>query len=101
MGQRIESFASKGCPPRWKRFPFFLGFGESEDRGPKGYLAIIKKACELLLWNQIFSRTSSLVTDGENMNTGTKNGLWALCNEERSQLNSGLPLLKIGVLAIE
>ena len=31
----------------------------------------------------------------KNMNTGAKNGLWVLCDEERLQLSSDLPLLKI------
>ena len=35
------------------------------------------------------------MTDGENINTGAKNGLWALCDEGRSQSSSDLPLLKI------
>ena len=44
---------------------YFLGFGESENRGAKGYLAAIKQACELLSRDDVFSRTSSFVTDGE------------------------------------
>ena len=35
---------------------YFLGFGASEDRGTKGYLAAIK-ACEPLSTDYIFSRT--------------------------------------------
>ena len=74
---------------------YFLGFGESEDRGTKGYLAAIKQACEPLSWDDVFSGTSSLVTDDQNMNTGAKNGLWVLCDEKRLQSSSYLLLLKI------
>ena len=35
------------------------------------------------------------MTDGKNMNTGAKNGLWALCNNNRKKSNSNLPLIKI------
>ena len=57
---------------------YFLGFGESENRGAKDYLAAIKQACEPLSWDDVLSRSSSLVKDDKNMNTSAKNGLWAL-----------------------
>ena len=74
---------------------YFLGFGDSEDRGVKRYLTAIKEACKPLSWYDVFSYTSSFVTDGENMNTGARNGLWALCDNERAQSSSELPLLQI------
>eukprot|EP00794_Sanderia_malayensis_P008302 gene8302-9186_t len=74
---------------------YFLGFGESEDPGAKGYLAAIKQACQPLSWDDVLIRTSSLVTDGENMNTGAKNGLWVFLFEERLQSSSYLPLQSI------
>ena len=73
----------------------FLGFGESEERGAKGYLAAIMEACSPLSWDDLFRKTSSFVTDGENMNTGARNGLWALCDDTRKKSNSNLPLIKI------
>ena len=33
---------------------YFLGFGESEKWGAKGYLAARKQACKSLLWEDIF-----------------------------------------------
>ena len=73
----------------------FLGFGESEKRRAKGYLAAIMEACSPLSWDDLFGKTSSFVTDGENMNTGAKNGLWTLCDDKRKRSNSNLPLIKI------
>ena len=51
---------------------YFLRSGESENWGAKGYQAAVKQACEPLSWDNVFSRSSSLVTDGENMNSGAK-----------------------------
>eukprot|EP00795_Rhopilema_esculentum_P013325 gene13325-4171_t len=73
---------------------YFHGFGESE-KGAKGYLAAIMEACSPLSWNDLFGKTSSFVTDGDNMNTGAKNGLWALYDDYRKKSNSNLPLIKI------
>ena len=72
---------------------YFLGFGESEESGAKEYLAAIMEACSPLSWDDLFGKTSSFVTDGEN--TGAKNGLWALCDDYRKKSNSNLPLIKI------
>ena len=78
---------------------YFLGFGESEDRGAKGYLATMKEACKPLSWYDVFSRMSSFVTDGGDMNTGAQNGLWhSVIMKELNQASS-CPFLKSGVLA--
>ena len=74
---------------------FFLGFGESQNGGAKGYLEAIMEACRPLSWESLFGKTSSLVTDGENMNTGSRNGLWALADRYRRDSSSDLPLIKI------
>ena len=74
---------------------FFLGFGESPSGGAKGYLEAIMEACRPLSWESLFSKTSSLVTDGENMNTRSRNGPWALCDGYRRDSSSDLPLIKI------
>ena len=73
----------------------FLGFGESEERRAKGYLAAIMEACSPLSWDDLCVMTSTFVTDGKNMNTGAKNGNWALCDDTRKKSNSNLPLIKI------
>lgn len=51
--------------------------------------------CSPLSWDDLFGRTSSFVTDGENMNIGAKNGLWALCDDYRNKSSSNLPPIKI------
>ena len=53
------------------------------------------EACRPLSWESLFGKTSSLVTDGKNMNTGSRNGLWALCDSYRRDSSSDLSLIKI------
>ena len=56
----------------------------------------MKKAIDpVIKWEQLFKKCTSVVTDGENMNTGAHNGLWALCQKERDASGTNLPLLKI------
>lgn len=45
--------------------------------------------------NLIFRKTSSVCTDGTNLNTGEKNGLWALLEGEIKKSGSKIPLTKI------
>lgn len=74
----------------------FLGFSETKTRGATGYLQSLKDATERLIsWDELLSKTSSIVTDGENLNTGEAGGLWALMQAERDKSSSNLPLLKI------
>eukprot|EP00794_Sanderia_malayensis_P013673 gene13673-15102_t len=74
----------------------FLGFAESKERGPAGYLKTIKEASEKTLnWDALFAKSSSIVTDGENMSTGQHRGLCRLCQDQRDTSFSKLPLMKI------
>lgn len=48
------------------------------------YLQAIKDSVsEILPWKDLFYQLSSLVTDGESINSGDHNGLWAKLREER------------------
>ena len=56
----------------------FLGFSEPPERGARGSLMAIQAAVNQTLdWDTVFGRVSSLASDGENKNTGVKNGLWS------------------------
>lgn len=56
---------------------FFLGFSVPQSGGNAiSYFEAIKKSVtNILPWEQLFSRITSLVTDGESLNTGNQNGL--------------------------
>ena len=73
----------------------FLGAEEPKERGALGVYNAILRACsatlgeniedENALLNQskkVFRRASSVVTDGASVNTGEKNGLWALVDRD-------------------
>jgi hypothetical protein len=74
----------------------FLGFDEPEERGAEGYLGAVISAIRRsgLDPNEVLQSLSSIVTDGEAMNTGHKKGLWALLDKHRME-NGDPPLLKI------
>ena len=75
----------------------FLGFSEPNEHGIMGYLQSIKDASQSIFqWNEIIQVTTSIVTDGESLNTGGHNGLWRkLEDEKRMHDNSNQPLLKV------
>ena len=73
----------------------FLGAGEPKERGAQGVHNAIVAACLATLGENIkgedalltqskkvFRRASSFVTDGASVNTGEKNGLWALIDRD-------------------
>lgn len=77
---------------------FFLGAAEPQSNGAAGLLEAVKSACNNTLASstaadQIFKATSSLVTDGASVNTGEKNGLWAIFKKEKA---SNTPFITIG-----
>jgi len=73
----------------------FLGFAEPHDRGTRGYVAAVKEACEKVMkWDQLLNKLSSIVTDGESMNTGVRQSLWTELDKMRADINLP-PLLKI------
>ncbi|CAB4006718.1 Hypothetical predicted protein [Paramuricea clavata] len=74
----------------------FLGAGEPKERGAVGVHKAILSACSATLGEntegeeealltqskKVFQRVSSFVTDGASVNTGEKNGLWALIDRD-------------------
>ncbi len=82
----------------------FLGFGipeneESEDDCAAAYFQCIKTVItKIMPWAEFLKLMSSLVTDGEPLNTGSRNGLWARLASEH-QLHTCLPLIFIWCMA--
>jgi hypothetical protein len=73
----------------------FVGFAEPDNKGTEGYVEAIKKACaNIIKWSELLPMLSSVVTDGESLNTGKKQSLWASLDSMKVQI--GQPsLLKI------
>ena len=73
----------------------FLGYAEPEKRGTEGYVSAIKSACaNVISWCDLLPKLSSIVTDGESLNTGRKQSLWASLDKMRSE-NGQSSLMKI------
>ena len=74
----------------------FLGAAEPKVRGARGVYRAVIRACQNVIGEDavkpLLERVSSIVTDGASVNTGEKNGLWALFD---SEIQSGVPKLKI------
>ena len=75
----------------------FLGFSEPVERGISGYVQCVKDASKAILpWDEFMKVASSIVTDGESLNSGVCNGLWKKIEEENEANDpSHGPLLKI------
>lgn len=70
----------------------FLGFGAPKKGDGSHYLQCIKQVPNAIMnWEELFKLLSSLVTDGENLNSGAISGLGARL--ERERLESVLRLL--------
>jgi hypothetical protein len=67
-----------------KEETLFIGFVEPIERGVYGYLSAVKSAVEQILpWPVLVKCLSSVVTDGECLNTGQRNSLWKSLDDER------------------
>ena len=54
----------------------FMGFSEPEERGISGYLSSVHASCEPVIpWENLMNEISSVIPDGESLNTGERNGL--------------------------
>jgi len=75
----------------------FLGFCEPVERGVTGYVQCIVEASKAVLsWHELMKVASSVVTDGESLNSGDRNGLRRKLEEEKvSHDPSHGPMLKI------
>lgn len=84
---------------------YFLGSGQVCKRGAEGLLEAIESAIRNNVgeatMEYILRNISSIVTDGANVNIGTKGGLWVLIENKwrttvsTSNINSNIPLQKI------
>lgn len=77
----------------------FLGIGQQNERGAVGLMNAVKNGIKSnvseKVYKIIFQNTSSICTDGTNVNSGEKNGLWKLFEDEVRKMGSNLALLKV------
>ena len=59
---------------------YFLGFEEPNKRGAEGALTAVEKSVK---WDSLFPNVSSLASDGTNLNSGARSGIWARLNQMR------------------
>lgn len=78
---------------------FFLGIGNQTESGAEGLLAAVKRGIIENSGTEIFDIVMSLITsictDGASINTGSKNGLWVLFENELKKHRSNFPFLKL------
>ena len=77
---------------------YFLGFKEPNERGAEGALNAIQNAVQKSVkWDSLFPNVSSLASDGTNLNSGARSGIWARLSQMRQLQENGrnVPLLKI------
>jgi hypothetical protein len=65
----------------------YIGFSKSEEQGSTGLFHAMKQAVQKCgaSWEDIYSRTTSIVTDGESSNTGQHHSLWVHLTAERQE----------------
>lgn len=78
----------------------FLGVGDQTEKGADGLLkatlgAINSNFSEQFTNETILKKASSIVTDGANINSGEKGGLWKLFTDKISASGSQIPIIKI------
>lgn len=75
----------------------FIGISEQTQRKSTGLMAAVKGAIEVSFDDLkiLFRKVSSICTDGTNLNSGEKSGLWVLVEKEIQSTGSQIPLIKI------
>lgn len=77
----------------------FLGIAEQTSRGANGLFEAVKRAIIDNIGDEMYIaillKISSICTDGTNVNSGDRAGLWALFEEEIRKIGSLSPFLKI------
>lgn len=75
----------------------FLGFAVPKNGGnaESYYEAVKNSVTPVLPWNELFEKITSVVTDGENLNSGCDKGLWKKMKDDRDKSNNEKPLLFI------
>lgn len=82
----------------------FLGMDEQTERGAVGLFRTALNAMEKMfskefVYQCIMPKMSSICTDGTNVNTGERGGLWTYFENAIAQANSRIPLMKIWCVA--
>lgn len=82
-----------------RKLLLFLGIGEQTETGAVGLMNAVKNGIIKNLgvdgYKAVMKLVSSICTDGTNINSGDKGGLWKLFEDSIRELGSDLPLLKI------
>lgn len=75
----------------------FIGAAEQTERFANGLMTAVKQALVSNIDdpNIILCKSSSIITDGTNVNSGQKGGLWTLFEKEAKEAGSEIPLKKI------
>ena len=67
-----------------------MGFSEPEESGISGCLSSVHAACEPVIpWENLMNEISSVIPDGESLNTGERNGLWKKLSDENKKHSFG------------
>lgn len=76
---------------------FFIGIAEQTQRLATGLMNAVKEALKAMGGDlDVYLRKiSSMCTDGTNLNSGERNGLWVLLENEMKAAGSTIPLIKI------
>lgn len=82
----------------------FLGMSEQDESGAKGLCkATLRAMADIFssefLFSTILPKVSSICTDGTNVNTGEKGGLWYYLEQEIAKTKSNIPVIKIWCVA--
>lgn len=82
----------------------FLGMCEQLEPGARGLFkatldAMINMFSRGFVYEIILPKVSSICTDGTNVNTGEKGGLWVYLEKEIAETKSNIPLTKIWCVA--
>ena len=93
-----EHVLAKTVNQKGEENQYSLVFEEPDQRGGEGALKAIENAVEKSVeWDSLFPNDSSLASDGTNLNSGSRSGIWARLSQMRQLQESGkdVPLSKI------
>lgn len=74
---------------------YFLGFDKPDGSKADSYFEVTKKIVNKIIpWNELIASITSIVTDGEALNTGHITGLWAQLVNEKRMATPNMPLIR-------
>lgn len=75
----------------------FVEIAEQTERYARGLFNAVKEAMKVMIDDPsvLFRKISSVCTDGTNLNSGEKNGLWIQIENEMKAAGSTIPLTKV------